>query len=109
VEEDKVIEGLKNVLNIESEEDSDYNPISEPIINDDLKQQMTNSASFKSGFEKASYFAGAFTAYINAGMDVIMAHELVNNECIAMNNLAMGKLQLEVAKYTYVSKESQEI
>lgn len=109
MEEDKVIEGLKNALNIESEEESEYNPISEPMISEELKQQMLENASFKAGFEKASYFCGMLTACINAGFDIEYAHELVNNECIAINNLAMGKLQMETAKYARVNKDSEEI
>jgi hypothetical protein len=89
--------------------DNDYNPISEPVISDELKAEIMTSDEFIKGLQKSSYFAGLFTGLINCGFDVSTAHEVVVNECVAMNNIEMGRLQVEVAKYNYQAKEAQDI
>ncbi len=94
--EEKAVEVSDKIDLCDCMPDSEYQPVFEPVEMD--KEFFQKSKDFGEGIKKGAYYGGIFTAFLNCGMDTLIAHQLVAAMISCDNNEKMGKIQIEVAK-----------
>ena len=88
----------------------DYTPLVMPmILEDEEMDSIRQTKEYKEGLSESAYYIGLFEGLVSAGMDVIVVHQLLANQCVARSNQIMGKISAKSAKYMSHAKENLDI